>query len=785
LAEPASEERAEGLPVSDKEYMQNRRLPEIYSFIIVCLLIFQGIFVFQRCGGGNGSHRELKVAADVPRVVEGLPDHLYAGTAACIECHEKEYHDWTGSDHDEAMMVADDSTVKGNFNDAEFFSQGVTTTFFRQDGKFMVNTEGPQGKNEDFEVLYTFGTRPLQQYIVAFPDGRYQCLRVAWDTEKNRWFDLHPDLNLALQEWLHWTNGSMTWNTTCADCHSTNLQKNYFNDADSFHTTYSLINVSCEACHGPSRDHIEYVKSELFDSTKTYHASVHLDMLTSDSPEQQVDDCARCHSRRVQFTKAYDHEGSFRDHYAPEILRDHLYFPDGQILDEDYVYSSFVQSKMYANDVKCSNCHNPHSGKILMEGNALCLQCHEPGKYDVYEHHFHADTLGGQNCISCHMDGRYYMGNDFRRDHSFRVPRPDLSVSYDVPNACNSCHTDKNARWAAGQVEEWYGPERSKNYADVLSLGSTRSPDAVPALDSLIKSRTQPAIARATAVWYLGFIYNEQSNAAIIRSLSDPDPTVRYTAAEVMQSFPPEIRYNYLTSLLKDPVRSVRVMALESLTDIPLSEFNEESRQLYLDVLPEFKSMLEMRADFPGGQMQLARYLERQGNPDAAEKALLKAISFDSLFNPARVNLAHLYHNQGKNDKAIDLFRLVTTIEPNYGPGYYSLGLLYAEDGDMGEGIKYLQRAAELEPENPRIFYNLALAHQNLKEYPEAEKTFIKGLEVDPDNGEILYALTVLHVQQKNYEKGRQYIRELKKIYPDDRTIQELEIIIQRNGSLP
>ncbi|MBR9998176.1 MAG: HEAT repeat domain-containing protein [Cyclobacteriaceae bacterium] len=762
--------------------MDRRLKPKIYSFIIVSLLIFQALFVFQRCGQEGKDPPAGQQAPGLPRVVEGLPDHLYAGTAACIECHEKEYHEWIGSDHDEAMMVANDSTVKGDFNDVVFSSQGVTTRLYREDGKFMVNTEGPEGENENYEILYTFGTRPLQQYIVAFPNGRYQCLRLAWDTEKQRWFDLYPDMKIALKEWLHWTNGSMTWNTACADCHSTNLHKNYFNEADSFHTTYTLLDVSCEACHGPSRDHIEFVNSENFDSSAAYHALEHLEMLSISTSEQQVDDCARCHSRRVQFTKAYDHEGTFRDHYAPEILRDHLYFPDGQILDENFVYSSFLQSKMYSNHVKCTNCHNPHTAKIIMEGNGLCLQCHAPDKYDVFEHHFHADTLGGQDCINCHMDGRVYMGNDYRRDHSFRVPRPDLSVTYEVPNACNSCHTDKNALWASDWVEKWYGPERSKNYADVLSLGSTRSEDAVPVLDTLIRSRFQPAIARATAVWYLGFINNEQSNAAIIRSLGDPDPTVRYTAIEAMQLFPPEMRYNYITPLLKDPVRSVRVMALDALTDIPLSGFSDEFRRLYLDVLPEYQSMLEMRADFPGGQLQVARYLERQGKLQAAEEALWKAISFDSLFNPARINLAHLYHNQGENTKAIDLFRLVTTIEPAYGPGFFSLGLLYAENGDMNQAVKYLEKAAAIEPSNPRIYYNQALAYQNLNKYAEAERTFLKGLEVDPGNGEILYALTIFYIRQERYDQGRTYIGDLKKIYPDDPAIRQLEDIIQQRG---
>ena len=219
------------------------------------------------------------------------------------------------------------------------------------------------------------------------------------------------------------------------------------------------------------------------------------------------------------------------------------------------------------------------------------------------------------------------MVNDYRRDHSFRVPRPDLSVEYGVPNACISCHTDSTNQWASDWVVEWYGEERVKNYADVLCLGSTRTEEAVPDLVRLINDKTQPAIARATAVWYLGFIDTELSNRTIFNATGDPAPQVRYVVAEVMQSFPPEIRYQYLAPLLNDPYRSVRTMALDALTDIPMTQFNEDLRQAYLKVLPEYKAMLDMRADFTGGQAMIARYNERQGRPEAAETALKKAIT--------------------------------------------------------------------------------------------------------------------------------------------------------------
>jgi predicted CXXCH cytochrome family protein len=755
-----------------------------FTGIVIFLITFQAFFIFQQC------ERKKDIAALAvedpfqPSVANALLDEKYAGTESCIECHEKEYAEWLGSHHDESMMVASDSSIKGDFNNVTFYNKGVYTRFFRQGDKYMVNTEGDDGKYYDYEILYTFGTEPLQQYIVEFPRGRFQCLRIAWDTDSGKWFDLYPDFRIASSEWIHWTGGGMNWNTACADCHSTNLRKNYFNEADSFNTLYTIIDVSCEACHGPSKAHNDFINSDQFDESDAYDAGAHLFMIRRDSSEQQIDQCARCHSRRVQFTEAYNHKGFFEDHYMGEILPDHLYFPDGQILEEDYVYSSFIQTKMYHNDVKCTNCHNPHSTKLKYDGNKLCLQCHEAGKYDVYEHHFHQMDSTGASCINCHMDGRYYMVNDFRRDHSFRVPRPDLSVKYAVPNACISCHTDSTDTWARDWVVEWYGPERIKNYADVLCLGSTRTQEAVPELVKLINDKTQPAIARATAVWYLGYIDSELSNQTIFNAAGDPAPQVRYVVAEVMQSFPADLRYQYLAPLLKDPYRSVRVMALDALTDVPISRFSEELRHAYLKVLPEYTAMLDMRADFTGGQAMIARYNERQGRPEAAEKALKKALNFDTLFNVGRINLAHLYHNQGKNQEAIDLFKLVIKMEPQYDPAYYSLGLLYAETGDMEEAGTYLLKTIELNPGNLRAYYNLGLAYQKSGDVKKAEEVFLNGLSINNNDPDITYALVILYIQQGSFEKANEYMPLLKSAYPDEPNIIELQNHINQ-GLMP
>ena len=256
----------------------------------------------------------------------------------------------------------------------------------------------------------------------------------------------------------------------CASCHSTNLQKNYNIDADSYNTTYSVINVSCESCHGAGKLHIDFVNSNDYKKGKKIPGSyLHLDK--SSAQLAQINTCAPCHARKADISASLVQSGEIMDNYIPEIPTTEHFHADGQVNDEDYIYTSFLQSKMFHRDVKCSNCHNPHSGKILFATNQLCLQCHAK-TYDDPSHTFHPVGIAASECKSCHMPGKVYMGNDLRHDHSFRVPRPDLTVKYGTPNACNNCHNNKPAQWAADAITKWYGPERKYHFADDLIPGS-------------------------------------------------------------------------------------------------------------------------------------------------------------------------------------------------------------------------------------------------------------------------------------------------------------------------
>ncbi|HVT86833.1 MAG TPA: cytochrome c3 family protein, partial [Chitinophagaceae bacterium] len=397
--------------------------------VIVILLwcfIGSGALLTQQCRAKNNSSDDQNVVNN------------YVGDQACKSCHSSQYKEWLSSDHFEAMQPANDSTVEGDFNNASYTADGVTTKFFKKGNKYYINTQGDDNIYHDYEIQYTFGYNPLQQYLIAMPGGRLQVTRQCWDVKKKKWFHQYPGQIIPPHDWLHWTGNAQNWNTTCAACHSTNLEKNYDFETNTYHTSFSVMTVSCESCHGPGQMHINYVKSDNYKSGKRVVNS-YLQMTKATDQLAQINTCAPCHSRRSEISSDKLASSEFLDNYIPQIPTDEFYYADGQAKDEDYVYTSFLESKMYARGVMCNNCHNPHTGRVLFTGNQLCLQCHN-NKYDDFSHTFHQAGTVASECKSCHMPTKIFMVNDLRYDHTFRVPRPDLSVKYGIPNTCNNCH---------------------------------------------------------------------------------------------------------------------------------------------------------------------------------------------------------------------------------------------------------------------------------------------------------------------------------------------------------
>jgi len=750
-----------------------------YTIAFLTFLFFIVSIIYISCTKDNKKKTQQNSKA---ASVEFLPDDIFEGDLTCRECHQKEYDEWKGSHHDLAMQKADPTSVLGDFNEVVFANDdSMKTRFYRKNREFWVNTQGGDGEYHDYKVIYTFGVTPLQQYIIEFPEGRFQCLSTAWDTIEKKWFDLYHGLHVVRSEWLHQSKGAMNWNMMCADCHSTNVRKNFDESTNAYHTRYSIINVSCEACHGPGKTHVEHARKKERDYKVTPDEKLWL--AKNISSKEQVDECARCHSRREQLTAGFNFEGSYLDHYSPQLLTEGRYHSDGQILDEVYVYGSFLQSKMYRNDVKCTNCHNPHTLKLKFEGNALCQQCHEPKKYNTSLHTFHKENTEASKCINCHMTGKNYMINDFRRDHSFRIPRPDLSMKYDTPNACNQCHTDKTAEWAWEACKKWYGENDTIYYTDILSLARTGDPSSIPQLIELSGDTNEPSIVRATAIHYLGAYNDRDGINKIVSYLTNADPLIRATSAEALNEFGlPENSLLSLYKLLNDSVRLVRIRAFKALAGIPVSQVPEQYRKFYAQAKQEFLNQLNATADFSAGQANKAIYYERTGDVDKAISAYLQALEIDDHNNQVRNNLANLYYQKGELDKAETTFRKIIEQEPDYGYTYYSLGLLLAEKGFFDEAITSLEKAVKLLPENTRIYYNLGLIYQNQGAQEKAKSTFEKGLKVNAHDARLLYAMVFLYANNlEDINTAIQYAEKLTEYYPENKDYKQLLENLKRN----
>lgn len=660
-----------------------------------------------------------KRSVDAPKHVA---DPAFVGSDQCASCHQEEYQLWRGSHHELAMQVASDATVLGDFSGVEFEYFGTSTLLFKRDGTFMVSTEDENGEQQEFEISHTFGVEPLQQYLVDFPDGRKQSLPFTWDTRPKenggqRWYHLYPDEYVGPDDPLHWTKQYFTWNTNCAECHSTNLQVRYDIDLDTFKTTFDEISVGCEACHGPSSIHVEQAEANHFDDA--FGLAVNLDdrgdsawvmnvetgIAERNEPNlhhRQPEACGRCHSRRGILTENYEYGKPLSDTHRVSLLEENLYYPDGRILAEVYVYGSFVQSRMYAAGVTCSDCHNPHSGRLRagLNPNDACTTCHLTTKFATADH---AEERIG-DCVSCHMPATTYMGVDDRRDHSFRIP-------------------------GAGESASHYGS----------AIAAGRSANANEQLITAIANNEFPAIARASQLSLISPPAGIAEMKAINSSFGDPDPLVRIGALRALASVPAATRGLSGSHLLRDSVRSVRVEAalafIEQRDLLPL-----EDARAYSVAIDEYRRALLITASSPDSAVLLAELESRLGSAESARRFYEHALRLD----------------------------------PKFAPAHHAFGLFLVRAQDHEKAIVHIRAAAELDPSNSRNVYVYAIATNSLGQSKEALKLLDDAWSQFPDDFDIGYALATILRDNAERERAIAVATELKSRFPNNPTVDAL-----------
>lgn len=774
------------------------RLYRLFTPAVGLLLVLIGVGVVLSsvsCSGGGDDAQDASNTEPVSHRTEAG----FIGASACAQCHEKEHGDWLGSHHDLAMKVAANETVIGDFNDATFTHYGKTSRFFKKDGKFFVHTDGPDGEMADFEIKYTYGIEPLQQYLVEFEGGRIQALTICWDDRPEeeggqRWYHLYPDEELPHTDALHWTGPNFTWNHMCAECHSTDLKKNYDAETGTYKTTWSEINVSCEACHGPGEAHKQwaelYAKDpsidkgdmglvvRLKDETRRWVMNPETGIAERVTPledDKVLNACARCHSRRSQIADGGDAGVSFHDNYRPSHLTEGLYFPDGQIQDEVYVWGSFVQSKMHMAGVSCMDCHDPHTARVPTLANDLCVKCHQPSRFDTIEHHYHTPGSSGASCINCHMPHRTYMGVDDRRDHSFRIPRPDLSLELGTPNACNQCHTEQSVEWAAENAALWWGVpiEEKPNAGRVFHQARNNDAGSDAQLLAVLRDTEQPPIVRGTAVIYLSRYPTRAAARGVMEALSDDEPMVRIAAADALSDMPIQDRLRPALQLLDDPLRSVRIEAGEALADVPKEQVTETDRKKIEAGIAEYRKAQRVSEDTAAATMNLGTLAYRLNDLPQAIKQFNRVLEIDPSFYPAYANLSTMYADAGRLEEAVFLLDKGLKQLPKQPDLLYAKAMLQIRQRDYRRALSLLSEAYDQAPQRADIAYAYAIALHDTGSPPRAITVLEKTLEEAPNDVQVLIALATYHRDMGKPDKALTYAKRVQELMPEDQGVRQ------------
>jgi Flp pilus assembly protein TadD len=759
--------------------------------VLACLALAGAVRGEDAPGGG---------AALLPSVGEpaGFSPPGHVGSLACASCHASEARAWSQSHHARAMAPATPQSVRGDFSGTNVEAGGSRGRFFRDGDRYLVETEGRDGKPAVFAVTHTFGWEPLQQYLVSFPDGRLQALPWAWDTRPadqggQRWFHVYGNEPVPPSDSRHWTRIQQTWNYMCAECHSTALQKGFDASSNSYRTTWSEISVGCESCHGPGAAHVGWARAgaapgvagkgfaakaatrppvEWTPDPATGSPSAHAVRPAGD----EVELCARCHARRGQVSEAWTPGRPLADTHQESLLTPDLFEDDGQMKDEVFNDHAFKQSRMYARGVSCSDCHDVHSGRLKAAGAEVCSQCHATARFAAKAHTGHEPGAGSPDCVSCHMPVRTYMQVDRRHDHSFRIPRPDLSVALGTPNTCTDCHRDKPASWAAAAVESWHGPARKgfQTWGTAFHGARLGDPAARDGLEALARDKAAPGVVRATAVSSLAAFPSATGGLAIASALADPDPLVRETALRAQEGQPQALRWQRGKDLLRDPVLTVRLAAASLLADQKPDGLPPDEKKALLAAFAEFEAARRLDADRPEGRAAMGVFRQRQGRLADAEAEYLAALKLEPAAATVSVNLADLYRQQGKEGSAEQVLRASLMVDPRSALARYALGLSLIRAKRYPEAIEQLRQAAALDPDNARFAYVYGVALQSTGRAQDGDRVLSEAFARHPNDPDIVGALLQQALRTGDVTAARPLAETLTRLRPDDPEIARL-----------
>ena len=724
----------------------HRLLTARFLVLWLCLFSVGGWFAFKFWLSVNhgrvGSH-----SAPQTNIYEA-----YAGSESCRACHAEAFKKWAGSHHAEAERLIQTNRDLAAFAPAREFKYGTQKTLVKwHNGQALIASFGLNHQWETNPVKRVIGEDPLRQFLIPFPGGRFQVQEASYDPRSNEWFNVFGREDRQPGEWGHWTGRGMNWNAMCAACHNTRVQKNYDAATDTYHTTMSEPTVSCEACHGPLKAHVDWQKK---------YGGTNDPAFPKLSRQQTFDMCASCHARRADLTGNFVPGDQFDDHYElTTVDASDLFYPDGQIHDEDYEQSAFLGSKMHNAGLTCLDCHPRSLHMAKLHGNALCMQCHKGGfpkapAINPTEHSHHADGSTGNECANCHMPQTVYMQRHSRHDHGFTIPDPLLTKQFGVPNACNRCHTEQSADWSLNNVEAWYGEKmqrHTRERAQIIARARSGEDSSRTNLVELLRTEEIP-YWRAVAANLLGnWPADQEVTPALLQGLNDTNAMVR---SACVRSLAPlvenETVARAIQSKLADPLRNVRIAAAWAL------RATLDTNSL---AAADLKRFLEINADQPTGQLQLGDYELARGSPTNALHFFETAVKWDPYSPGIRHDLAMVYSQLGLMREAVTQLEAAVKLAPNDAEFHFKLALALNETGDSSRMITELEEAVTCNPHHARAWYNLGLARSGQGDNPGALEALMRAESADPSDPRAPYARATVLVRMGKLDEARSAAR--------------------------
>lgn len=719
------------------------------------------------------------------RVADAALYATYGKSPTCKDCHEEAYANWGKSHHALAERKFDSQRDGPAFDPARKIQHGKQTSEARlSNGIPQLVTTGLDGQMKPFVPERVIGVDPLLQYLIPAPGGRWQTAELTYDPHKQEWFNVFGDEDRTPGEWGHWTGRGMNWNNMCANCHNTRVRKNYDAPTDTYRTAMAEMGVGCESCHGPMADH---------NAWQAKHPNKSGDPTVRKIKRQEMfSTCGQCHARRAELTDDFKPGDNFFDHHQLTIPDEtDIFYPDGQIRDEDYEFTAFLGSKMHAAGVRCVDCHEPHTSKLRVPGNLMCMSCHGSTttngapRIDPETHSFHkpkssgppaehkaAALIGsGDNCTDCHMPLTTYMQRHPRHDHGFTIPDPRLTKELGIPNACNRCHTNQTADWSLEAMNKWYGPrtnELMRTRATAVAKARNGDAAATPMLVKLVASDTN-FFWRAVAANLLKRWAGETNvTEVLLQAVGDTNELVRAMAVRGLE---PLARSGFvpvgtaLTERLSDPVRAVRVEAAWAW---------HHALETNSPGIADLLTYLQHNADQPSGAMQLGVFHLDRGEVAQATGYFRHAVSWDTNSAPLHHALALALSTEGKALEAVASLQTACRLAPRDAEYRYKLALALNEAGQLGAARTALEETVKLDPQYSRAWYNLGLAYSAQNQPELAVDTLLRAESLDPRSAQIPYARATILARLGRTEEARAAVRRALELQPSLREAAEL-----------